>query len=240
MTLQARYTPPAPPLPPTPPPRPDVIDSNFLEQTLKDLTHSLDSLKGELSSMQLPSWDTLELPKLETLAPSLKDQLDVIQGQLATLDAGILARLDGIAHKLEAGLLADYPSIQPLYEKIVSAAAPMVVSHPSAVLVATASISYLLVSQILSIGKAPPPTRPYPLGRYDPVTARAYFDQRPLQVAARSLQILVSSLQFGLSLLRDQLKYVNVKLPSLELVISLSSLQFYSSCCRFIFLDAIR
>ena len=49
-----------------------------------------------------------------------------------------------------------------------------------------------------------PPT-PYPTGSYDASTARAYFGRRPVEVAARSLQILGTSAGFASKLLMDVL-----------------------------------
>jgi hypothetical protein len=211
--LHARYTPPLPVLPPPPPPPPSRPD--ILEQLSKDVTRFFENL-------EMPKLDTnldlsafkeqiqamgsnlehlkVELPKLEQLA-TLKEQIQ-------TLDADILAKLDQFARGLEAGLLTDYPTIQPLYEKVTALTAPLLAQHPTLAIVISTVVSYQLVSQVLSLGQAPPPSQPYPMGKYDPVSARAYFDQRPLQVVTRSLQIAVLSLQFGLALLKDKMEYV--------------------------------
>jgi hypothetical protein len=204
----ARYTPPLPPPPPPPPSQPDV-----LEQLTKDISRFFESLhmpkvdtsldlsafKEQIQAMGA-NLGSIELPKLE--------QLSALKAQMATLDASILAKLDSVARGLETGLLKDYPSVQPLYEKVTAVMTPLLASHPSLTIALSTAISYQLVSQILSIGQAPPPAMPYPDGKYDPATARAYFDQRPLQVAARGLQIAVLSLQFGLGLLKDKIEYV--------------------------------
>mmetsp|Transcript_12081 Transcript_12081/g.34611 ORF Transcript_12081/g.34611 Transcript_12081/m.34611 type:complete len:975 (-) Transcript_12081:203-3127(-) len=71
---------------------------------------------------------------------------------------------------------------------------------------ATAVISFFVVNVILTWGESPPPGKPYPIGKYDPIGARIYFDRRPLQVAARALTIASKSLTFALSLAQDFLR----------------------------------
>ncbi|OEU11754.1 ABC1-domain-containing protein, partial [Fragilariopsis cylindrus CCMP1102] len=51
---------------------------------------------------------------------------------------------------------------------------------------------------------SPPPGRPYPKGKYDPIAARIYFDSRPLQVLSRSVTITVKSLSFAMKLAQDK------------------------------------
>mmetsp|Transcript_11950 Transcript_11950/g.22377 ORF Transcript_11950/g.22377 Transcript_11950/m.22377 type:complete len:1017 (-) Transcript_11950:370-3420(-) len=70
----------------------------------------------------------------------------------------------------------------------------------------SATTTYVILSTIFSIGKGPPPSSPYPLGRYDPKSARAYFDQRPLSILQRGLEIASLSVGFGLKLLQDKMK----------------------------------
>jgi hypothetical protein len=212
-TFVLHYTPVLPAAPPPPPPPPEGVDSNILEQVVKDASRFFENLgMPKLENLELGAFEeqikatslnleNLQLPKLELAA--LKEQVE-------TLDADILAKFDGIARSLEAGLLSDYPTIQPLYEKVTALAAPLI-AQPSLSIAVSAVVSYLLVSQILSFGKPAPPSQPYPMGKYDPISARAYFDERPLQVVTRGLQIAFLSLQFGLSLLKDQTEYVYVE-----------------------------
>lgn len=76
---------------------------------------------------------------------------------------------------------------------------------PSVGILASAGITYGIISTTLSIGEGPPPSSPYPLGRYDPSSARAYFDKRPLEVISRAVEIASLSTKFGLGLLKDYL-----------------------------------
>lgn len=71
---------------------------------------------------------------------------------------------------------------------------------------ATAVVSYVVINSILTWGDSPPPGRPYPKGKYDPVGARIFFDRRPLQVLARSLTIASKSFAFALSVAGDYLQ----------------------------------
>jgi hypothetical protein len=56
------------------------------------------------------------------------------------------------------------------------------------------------------MGQEPPPSRPYPNDKYDPITARAYFDIRPGNVLKRGLEVATTSVGFGLNLLIDYAK----------------------------------
>lgn len=71
---------------------------------------------------------------------------------------------------------------------------------------ATTVLSYVIVNAILTWGDSPPPGKPYPIGKYDPVGARIYFDRRPLQVAGRALTIATKSMSFALALAQDKLR----------------------------------
>jgi hypothetical protein len=188
-----------------------------MEQLTKDVSHFFESLhlnvpkldtsnhfdlaafQHQIQSM-VKSLGAIELPKME--------QLTALKAQMATLDASILTQLDQVARGLETGLLKDYPAVQPLYEKVMAILTPLLQSHPSLVIALSTAVTYQLFTSILSVGQAAAPAQPYPTGKYDPVTARQYFDQRPLQVVARGLQIAVLSLQFGVEILRDKIEYV--------------------------------
>jgi len=74
---------------------------------------------------------------------------------------------------------------------------------PAVALIASAGITYGVISAVLSFGKPPPPRRPYPMNRYDAAAARAYFDDRLGAVIARGVQVAALSAKFGLALLSD-------------------------------------
>jgi hypothetical protein len=78
-----------------------------------------------------------------------------------------------------------------------------VLNTPESILV-SAIISYVVINSVMTWSDSPPPGRPYPKGKYDPITARIYFDSRPLQVLARSVTITIKSLSFALKLAQDK------------------------------------
>lgn len=83
-------------------------------------------------------------------------------------------------------------------------AAALSLDTPETVLV-TAVLSYIALSTLLStFGQPPPPSQPYPLQTYDPLSAQLFFDQRPLMVLGRTLFIARKSLAFAVSLLMDK------------------------------------
>ena len=79
---------------------------------------------------------------------------------------------------------------------------------PSALLLAASVTTYWMVSTVLSFGQGPPSSKPYPLQKYDPITAQEYFDTKPVQAIQRSLQIAAMSLGFGVKLITDKIEYV--------------------------------
>ncbi len=116
------------------------------------------------------------------------------------------------ATSVDDALLSN-PMIGPVLQAIQSKAlelSPIIGEEignlpPSVGILASAGITYGIISTTLSIGEGPPPSSPYPLGRYDPSSARAYFDQRPAEVLGRGIEIAAQSTQFGLRLLGDYL-----------------------------------
>ena len=77
---------------------------------------------------------------------------------------------------------------------------------PSAMLLAAAVTTYWMVSTVLTLGKPPPSSKPYPLQKYNPFTAQEYFDNKPIQAVQRSLQIATMSLGFGVTLIKDKIE----------------------------------
>jgi len=201
-----------------PPPPPPIVaattdDANIFEQTLRELQNAvgnlplpnLDSLREQGSAMSLNSLKE-QLASLSTLPnlSSLKDQVATLKIQLDALDANMLEQLQSVAQNLNQGILADNPDLKPVVQQITVLLQPLLQS-PTLTLAGSAVITFVLVSSILNVGREAPPQQPYPLNKYDPISARLYFDQRLPMVVARGLEIFVQSLQFGLSLLRDKL-----------------------------------
>ena len=183
-------------LPPPPPPPPPV-------ETLPEPTSNpFEAL------MKLPSLPSLEdLPSLQSL--STEDAKNLLRSlrELNLPELSLSSMVEDLAYDAMGQLVEKAPQLEPAADKFLQAFGPFVES-PLVQLVSTALVTYLAASKLLSLALPPPPSQPYPLGKYDPIAARAYFDQRPVLVAARGLQILGQSLQFGLSLLKDKIEYV--------------------------------
>lgn len=221
---------PPPPVPPPPPPaKPDT--TAVLDNLLQKLTSSsgevtssnsggdgdslgdvLNGLLNDLSARIQGVGGGVTLPSLPDLTNKLPD-LGSMQGlqdlrqQFIDLDESVIAAVDRIANQLQDGVATDYPQLAPYLERIQALLAP-VLQSPSLSLVVSALLTYTVVSSLLNWDRSPPPSQPYPAGKYDPIAARAYFDTKLHLVVARGLEILVQSLQFGLTLLRDKLRYV--------------------------------
>ena len=139
----------------------------------------------------------------------------VFQTALTEVDDKVLAAVSEIAQELQKAILAyleQHPDYQPVYDTVLaqvsrlSSALPVDNVPPPVSSLLTAVLTYTTISSLFAIGEAPPPSQPYPLKRYDPDAARAYFDERLLLVLQRGFQVSTTSLNFGLSLLQDKIK----------------------------------
>lgn len=141
---------------------------------------------------------------------SIQESIASLQQQIATFDANVLDHLTKVATDLEQRLVEQYPSLGPLYTKLTSfLASQLLQAPPSVTIFVTGVLSFWMINAVLTWGQPPPPTQPYPLRRYDPVSARQYFDRRLFsKVIPRGLYILSQSLQFGLRIWKDSLEYV--------------------------------
>lgn len=169
-----------------------------------DLITFFDSINEKLTgSFQSTLSDFLQtLTKSATEITQLSNKLDpsVLKVLSETSDKANAALLD---------LLTQYPALRPAYDVVQNQlhsisglnGAPAPVS-----LLISSVVTYTVVSSILSIGQAAPPSNPYPLQRYDAAAARAYFDARFPLVIKRGLEIAIASLGFGLSVLKDYVK----------------------------------
>ena len=177
------------------------LDAKDAQQVLSSLTETLDSIvQQSTDKMQtlLNQINEAFVTLLSTLANGSKDgaatgplidvNLDPIFAQMKETAASI-----GISNE-------DIGKVMSVLSGVTGA-----LNTPETI-AATAVISYVIINSILTWGDSPPPGRPYPNGKYDPVSARIYFDRRPLQVLGRSLTIASKSLTFALSLAGDKLK----------------------------------
>jgi hypothetical protein len=67
---------------------------------------------------------------------------------------------------------------------------------PAMLILVTSPTTYISVTSLLNIGRPPPPTTPYPSNKYDPLTARLYYDNKIVLVLSRAIQIGVLSFTF--------------------------------------------
>mmetsp|Transcript_19991 Transcript_19991/g.37608 ORF Transcript_19991/g.37608 Transcript_19991/m.37608 type:complete len:923 (-) Transcript_19991:103-2871(-) len=86
----------------------------------------------------------------------------------------------------------------PLFETLIHPDLP-----PSVTLVIASYVTYSVVNTILSFGQEPPPNSPYPMNKYDPVSARRYFDGKWGLVVSRAVQVSFLSGTFLLGLALD-------------------------------------
>eukprot|EP00536_Pseudo-nitzschia_multiseries_P004594 jgi/Psemu1/285200/fgenesh1_pg.77_\ len=157
--------------------------------------------------------------KVEALVQQLNQLLSSLTAGSGSGSGGETVRLDlgaltaGLKETAESlGIPSEAVSkIVGLVETAVSTAAAALSGAAGALdtpetIAATAVVSFALVNAILTWGESPPPGKPYPVGKYDPVGARIYFDRRPLKVATRALTIASRSLTFALSVAQDFLR----------------------------------
>jgi predicted unusual protein kinase regulating ubiquinone biosynthesis (AarF/ABC1/UbiB family) len=212
--LHAKYTPillPPPPLPPaTATTAPSIIDQ--LQHQLQDLYTS-----STQSAQQLLDVSTLK--DIQTLVGYLKQQLSSVDVSiLQQLQTKISELLESLAMSSSSSSAASSSSftiptsLRPLLEQLslpdsssFTSLLQLLRSNTSVDILVASVITFVVASTLLNWNQAAPPTKPYPFDKYDPAAARAYFEQRPLDVIARGLYIATQSLQFGLALLQDNL-----------------------------------
>ena len=133
------------------------------------------------------------------------------------VDAAVRAASDA-ARGADREMLADPtvgPALTAIQERIVGALldagilTPDLTSKlahlpPAVQIAASAAVTFVVFSSAL--GAVAPPNRPYPMGKYDPVGARAYFDARPAEAVARAVTIGTLSAGYGLGILQDFLR----------------------------------
>lgn len=162
-----------------------------LAQTLLDLINGIDDVTNSLSLNLMNN-----IP-MDTLREIVKTSIETATSVASDADNVLLSNptVGPIIGMIQNKIIALIPVIGTELAEL----------PPSVGLLASAGITYAIVSTALSIGEGPPPSSPYPLGRYDASAARAYFDERPLEVASRAVEIGVKSASFGLSLLMDKM-----------------------------------
>ena len=181
------------------------IDFSSLEQKLLDTVTTATSTSA-VDDKMIPAasvWKEFLPPTLDVFS-TMSDVLDMIQEAAAE------------NHIQLPTWLQQEETFTQLQQQVTTALEQLIQQHPQlqelpdgVVLGASTILSYVVVSFILnkSGNSSTTPSRPYPLGKYDPISARAYFDTRLPQVLARAIQLATKSSAFALSLLQDYLRY---------------------------------
>lgn len=160
---------------------------------ISDAAKSLDGINGQLSD-SFNAILTDGLKEFSSIEVPLANELGVLGNQ--------------INDSLQA-FLQQHPELTPYYNVLQQAFSGLklqVEGSPQLILLLSSVTTYWVFSSILSIGEEPPPSKPYPLQKYDPVSARAYYDKRLPQVIKRGLEVSIQSLKFGVNLLKDYLE----------------------------------
>jgi hypothetical protein len=141
----------------------------------------LKDIKFDLPSMTLP--DSINIPQVElppisldSLPPSFKELESAIEPFWTQLQQTI-----------------------PALSNIDAPPAP-------ALLLLSSLLTYSLISTLLTYNTTPPPSSPYPMGKYDAISARRYFDSRPLEVLKRGLEVTLLSGAFLIALASDWIR----------------------------------
>ena len=180
----------------------ELVDPNDAQIAFLALKNSLDSLlHGSLDKMQ-----TLLTQINEAFVGLLASVANNGSGDAATGSLLSALNLEPVFAQIQTTALAIGVSSEDI-SKIVSLINGVTgaLNTPETI-AATTVISYVVINSILTWGDSPPPGRPYPKGKYDPIGARVYFDKRPIQALARSLTIASRSFFFALSIAGDKLK----------------------------------
>lgn len=157
-------------------------------KTLLEILNSFDESYASFAS------SILAVP-IHTLQEIVTSSVEAAKATATSIDDILLANavLGPIVSTIQEKALALSPIIG---EELASL-------PPSVGILVTAEITFLVITTVLSIGEGPPPSSPYPLGRYDPSSARQYFDNRLGDVIGRAVQIGGLSAKFALGILKD-------------------------------------
>lgn len=178
----------------------DITDG--LKNVFLEVNNGLRDVAGNLDKVNIG----MNVKSKEILQTLLSRIQTVLDGESA-LQLEFTKYFTNFVHEIDQWLLIQNPEIEMLFKQTLNQLSLVTFNTP-AVIGITTILTYMVVTSILTWGEAPPPSKPYPLQRYDPVAAQAYFDGRTSEFVGRALAIAVKSLGFGLSILQDQIRYV--------------------------------
>lgn len=205
-SLAARFVAPLPP-PPPPTPEPDTV-----ERMIQEASKVWNELSnGKLPQLQLPDVSSslqeqiLAAVKLQMKvldSADVREQISTLRSQIDLLDATVLQEITSTANKLQSLVDKEYPLMSPLLLKIQNILQPQLQLTSGITLIMASVLSLMFAGSLWDFYQRGP-SKPYPTGRYDADSARAYFDRRLPVAMARGLSILLQSLQFGVGVLSD-------------------------------------
>jgi hypothetical protein len=152
-------------------------------------------LSSRLSTQTSAAWQNV-MSSIE-----LKEQINILRSQIDSLDAAVLQEIATVTHQFQSLVEQEYPILSPFLLRIQTL---LPLQLTSGITFLMASVLSLLFAGSLWDYSQRGPSQPYPTGRYDPDTARAYFDRRLPLVMARGFSIVLQSLQFGIGVLSDK------------------------------------
>ena len=228
VTNKLSLIPAPPPAPPPPPPSLSFEDlfhgpKFFLDDVRRTLLDSFTSnganFKDQVSTLlpkvskeinTISSWLQDLLPPFELPVPAEDFIVSALPTDLRNL--GILVpdyardsshEIIRVLEELQSSLMQSFPGLDQLLKLNINTSPTL---SPAFTLFLSTIVTYVLVVNALPLPQASSPSRPYPMNKYDANTARIYFDRRPFLVTLRALTIASRSLQFGFSLLLDQIQ----------------------------------
>jgi hypothetical protein len=172
-----------------------------VEKVLQNAINGLDGLNLEMKQAY------------ETSLAAILAQTQGLISQEQSVQTQVLEYAAKLTQEFELWLPQQYPGADKVYHQIMAQlqqplalAATTMGDNTPVVLAVSAVVSYMVISTVLSWNLPPPPSKPYPLQRYDPDAARAYFDDKSVQAVSRGLEIATTTLGFAISLVRDKLE----------------------------------
>jgi len=172
--------------------------SNGLRDVFSVLDDGLKNAVGNLDKINV----AINEKNQELLRTFLKEVQTALNGETA-LQQEVTKYLTSFTQQIDEWLANQNPAVESFFKSTLNQLSAVSINTPEAIAITTI-ITFFIVSSVLTWGEAPPPSRPYPLQKYDPIAAQAYFDGKTFEFVSRALQIAIKSLGFGIKVLQDQ------------------------------------
>jgi len=188
----------------TPPPKTTLqLQVSDVTDTFKTAFATVDNgLKNIVNNLDVFNLSINE--KTKGLLQDLLSKIQTIMGEGSMIKEIFLKYATSLSQNVDQWLTTQNPQVESFFRHIADqvASTHININTPETIGITT-FLTYFVVSSLLTWDEAPPPSKPYPLQRYDPVAAQAYFDGRVIEFTSRALEIAVKSLNFGLKVLQD-------------------------------------